>query len=117
MRNLDSLDAWRYAQETARSAYLLSMEPRLAKHFALIDQIRRAGVSIPANIAEGYALATKAQFIRCLRIALGSAAELNSHLMLLKSLSILPEPMVAESLAFVDREISIIVGLLRKLDR
>src|SRR5688572_25603978 len=73
MRKLQKLDAWRGAQELARSAYLLTMTPTLRKHFALIDQIRRAAPSVPANIAEGYALGSTPQFVRCLKIALGSA--------------------------------------------
>src|SRR5207249_12295822 len=48
-------------------------------HFGLSDQIRRASASIPANIAEGYAMGTTPQFIKFLRIALGSATELATH--------------------------------------
>jgi four helix bundle protein len=117
MRRRESLDAWRCAHETARAAYLLTMQSALSKHFALSDQIRRAAISIPANIAEGYALATTPQFVRCLRIGLGSAAELKSHLTLLNALNLAPAPDVAESLELCDREISMLIGLLRKLGR
>src|SRR5437867_6952024 len=64
----------------------------------LVDQIRRAAISIPANIAEGYALGSTAQFLRCLKISLGSATELFTHLSLLHALSILPDPEVAQCL-------------------
>jgi four helix bundle protein len=117
VRKLETLDAWRCAHETARAAYLLTMQPVLSKHFALSDQIRRAAISIPANITEGYALGTTPQFIRCLRIALGSAAELKSHLTLLDAFNIASAPHVARSLELCDREIAIIIGLLRKLAR
>jgi four helix bundle protein len=43
--------------------------------YALFDQLRRAAVSVEANIVEGYALGSTPQFKRHLRIALGSAAE------------------------------------------
>ncbi len=48
--------------------------------YGLTDQIRRAAVSIPANIAEGAARQTSGAFARHLDIALGSAAELDTHL-------------------------------------
>src|SRR6266576_5986207 len=66
MRQLQQLDAWRVAQELAETAYRLTMTSPLDR--------------IPANMAEGYALSTTEQFIRCLRISLGSAAELRTHL-------------------------------------
>ena len=91
MRKLQHLDAWRGAQQLARSAYLLTMAPTVGKHFGLIDQIRRAASSVPANIAEGYALGSTRQFVRCLKIALGSATELLTHLTLLQSLVSFPK--------------------------
>src|SRR2546426_8190290 len=53
VRKLERFDTWRTAQELACEAYLLTLNPQLSKHFALIDQIRRAALSVPANIAEG----------------------------------------------------------------
>src|SRR5438445_12001844 len=80
MKQLASLQAWICANELARSAYRLTREKPLSRHFGLSDQIRRAAVSVHANMVEGYALGTTIQFIRCLGIALGSAAELHCHL-------------------------------------
>src|SRR5438132_857986 len=88
MRQLEQLDAWRVAQELAETAYRLTMTSPLDRHFGLMDQIRRAAASIPANMAEGYALSTTEQFIRCLRISLGSAAELRTHLDLVRRLEL-----------------------------
>lgn len=93
------------------------MSPPLSKHFALSDQIRRAAISIPANIAEGYALGTTVQFIRCLRISLGSAAELRSHLDITKRMGLTDASHIDSAIALTIRVIAILVGLLRKLDR
>ena len=57
---------------------------------ALFDQIRRAVISIQANIVEGYALGTPLQFRRHLRIALGSAAEAESLIEVAEELGYLP---------------------------
>ena len=95
-------------------AYRLTLEPPLSRHFSLVDQIRRAAPSVPANVAEGYGLATKPQFVRCLRIALGSAMELRTHLEIVQDLelSAKPEP-VAEALRRCERLIGLTIGLIR----
>lgn len=49
------------------------------EHYALADQIKRAAVSIPSNIAEGASRNTNKEFIQFLYIALGSASELETH--------------------------------------
>jgi four helix bundle protein len=115
MRQLESLDAYVTAQELAADAYRLTMSPPLSKHFGLSDQIRRAAISVPANIAEGYALGTTVQFIRCLRISLGSAAELRSHLDITKRMGLTDASHIDSAIALSIRVISILVGLLRKL--
>ncbi len=115
MRQLESLDAWRTAQELAEAAYRLTMTSPLDRHFALIHQIRRAALSIPANMAEGYALSTTEQFIRCLRISLGSAAELRAHLDLVRRLKLAEGQATAQAIDLCTRAISLVVGLLRKL--
>ena len=115
VRRLDRLDAWKVAQELAHRAYLLTLDPKLAKHFALIDQIRRASLSIPANIAEGYSLGTTPQFVRGLKIALGSNTELYSHLTILEKLDLVPRSEVSAILGPCSRSIALIIGLIRKL--
>jgi len=117
MRRLESLDAWRGAQDVAYHGYLLTLEANLSKHFALIDQIRRASLSIPANIAEGYALGTTLQFVRCLKLALGSTVELKSHLTVLKRLPIHLDSDVSPVIALSDRVARMIIGLIRSLSR
>jgi four helix bundle protein len=115
MRRLERLDAWRTAQDLADRAYLLTLSPKLCTHFAMIDQIRQAALSVPANIAEGYALGTTPQFIRGLKIALGSNTELYSYLTVLQRLELLPADEVRTVLILCDPVVAIIKGLIRKL--
>ena len=115
MRKLDKLDAWHVAQDLAFRAYLLTLDARLSKHFALIDQIRRAALSVPANIAEGYSLGTTPQFIRGLKIALGSNTELFSHLSVLRRLELIAAEEVSAAIDLCSRSIAILIGLIRKL--
>jgi four helix bundle protein len=114
MRQLDSLDAYRVARGLSSRAYRLTTTGAFRRHLPLADQIRRAAISIPANIAEGYALGTRPQLVRHLRIALGSGAELRSHLRLLTDLKLVQRSEVEGCIGELDRLISLIVGLLKR---
>lgn len=111
-----SLAAWQQGRTLAREAYRLTLSGPLEQHRGLTDQIRRAACAIPANITEGYALGTKAQFIRCLRIALGSATELHTHLDLATGFHLITGDQAAEVMPLADRVIGLIIGLLRSLN-
>src|SRR5881296_2715694 len=50
VKQLNSLEAWTSAQELARAAYRLTLDRPLSRHFGLVDQIRRAAISVPANM-------------------------------------------------------------------
>jgi len=117
VRKLERLDTWRCAQELAYRAYLLTLSPQLSKHFGLIDQVRRAALSVPANIAEGYSLGTTPQFLRGLKTALGSNTELYSHLAVLARLDLVPTDDVRAVIDLCNRVIAMIIGLIRKLSQ
>jgi four helix bundle protein len=59
------------------------------ERYGLVDQLRRADVSVPANIAEGCGRGTDADFARFLQIAMGSASELEYELLLARDLGYL----------------------------
>ena len=60
--------------------YEFTRNERFKKDFGLVDQMRRAGVSISSNIAEGFERGSKKEFIQFLYRAKGSAGELRSQL-------------------------------------
>jgi four helix bundle protein len=81
-QNFRNLRVWQLGMELAEGVYRLSQQFPKAETYGLVSQIRRAVVSIPANIAEGHATASTKDFVRYLAIAQGSLAELETHLML-----------------------------------
>ena len=98
-------------------AYRLTLQPPLCRHFGLADQIRRAAVSVPANMVEGYALGTGKQFLRALRIALGSAAELETHLTIARDLELVTPAAGDPAIALCNRVIRLLIGLVRRIER
>lgn len=87
MRNFRELHVWIDARELAKEVYLITKNFPNSERFGLISQINRAVISIPSNIAEGSAKESNKDFIRFLQISLGSAFELESHLLLSSDLN------------------------------
>jgi four helix bundle protein len=85
--------------------------------FGLINQIRRAAVSVPANIAEGQGRRSPNEFIRFLNIATGSLHELETHLLIAQRLRFADEHTVTHLLALSAETTRIINGLIRKQRR
>jgi four helix bundle protein len=78
--NFEELDIWHKARELTRKIYDLSNKGLLGKDFALRDQIRRACISIMANVAEGFERSGTGEFLQFLAIAKGSTGEVRSLL-------------------------------------
>jgi len=81
--NFKELIVWQKARELAVSIYKLCESLPQAEKFGLSSQIQRAGVSIPSNIAEGYRRNNPKEYKQFLGVALGSAAEVETQLILL----------------------------------
>ena len=72
--------AWQKARRLTSNIYKVSNIGKFARDFGLKDQIRRAGVSVMSNIAEGFERGRPTEFHQFLSIAKGSCAELRSQL-------------------------------------
>src|SRR5438445_9864638 len=75
MYKYQSLEAWKRAHAAAVLVMRVTDEPHHPRTRSLFEQLRRAAISVEANIVEGYALTTPALYRRHLRIGMGSAAE------------------------------------------
>ena len=80
MRPHRRLDVWKEAMDLVVVVYEITGAFPKTETYALADQLRRAAVSIPSNIAEGAARQTKKEFIQFLHIARGSASEIDTQL-------------------------------------
>src|SRR6266849_5891848 len=83
------LRVWQQAMGLAKDCYVQTREFPAEERYGLTSQIRRAAVSVPANIAEGSARGTKRDFTSFLRIAQGSLRELETYLLLCVEIGLL----------------------------
>ncbi len=81
-RSYRELIVWQDAIKIAKAVYLLTGKFPKQETYALADQLRRASVSVPSNIAEGQARKSPGDFKRFLHISLGSLAEVDTQLIL-----------------------------------
>ena len=79
IEKFEDIEAWKEARKMVNRVYRVCSVNGFERDFSLADQMKRAAVSIMANIAEGYARNGNKEFIRFLFIAKSSAAELQSH--------------------------------------
>jgi four helix bundle protein len=91
VRHHEDLRVWHEGTELAKKVYRVSALLPATERFGLTTQMRRAAVSIPANIAEGAARGSSAEFSRFAAIALGSLAELHTHLVLASAFYGIPD--------------------------
>ena len=80
MRTHKDLDVWKAAVQLAGRVYAVTRSFPAGERFGLVNQMRRAAVSIASNIAEGAARQTKKEFIQFLCVAAGSASELDTQI-------------------------------------
>ena len=76
----EDIEAWQLGRELKRSVYQCSKVGEFARDFALKDQIRRAAISVTANIAEGFEREGNREFIQFLNTSKGSCGEVQDHL-------------------------------------
>ena len=109
------LKVWQLGMELTREVYLLVKELPEYELYGLSSQMRRAAVSIPANIAEGHARESTKEFLRYLSIARGSLAELETFLLLAENLEYCERSQTGRLLQECDEEGRMLRGLQRRL--
>jgi four helix bundle protein len=115
VQDFRNLEVWRKSHVLALNIYRATAAFPKAEQYGLTSQIRRASVSIAANIAEGCARFSDADFARFLSIALGSASELECLLLLAADLDLIgadPSGALVDNVTEVKR---MLAALARKL--
>lgn len=103
MRDYTKYDIWKEAINISVEVYKLTSSFPTEEKFGLISQLRRSAVSIASNFAEGCSRTSEKDFSRFLEIALGSAFELKTQLIISNKIELLSEEMLTDSLTKIDK--------------
>ena len=108
----ERLEAWKFSMELAKAVYQMTAEFPIEERYGLSQQMRRAAVSIPSNLAEGAGRNGEKEYLHFIGISRGSLAELETQMQLAVMLGFTTEDHAAFDLA--DRAGKLLTGLHKK---
>jgi len=116
MKTHKDLDVWKTGIDFVTNIYRVTSNFPKEELYGITSQIRRASISIPSNIAEGAAPNHSKEFKQFLYIALSSAAELNTHLIISGNLNFLNAGEAKNLISELDTISRMLQGLIKSLD-
>ena len=117
-RQYKSLDVYIVARQLVLSVYKLLQIFPSEERYALCDQLRRAVISVPSNVAEGLGRGSEKEQVRFLEIAYGSLMEVETQLEIALDLKYISEEELNSTMELIDREARLLSGLrARRISR
>jgi four helix bundle protein len=119
MKDFRKLRVWEKAHKLTLDIYQATSIFPKEEIYGLTSQIRRASVSIPANIAEGCGRDSEGELLRYLRIAMGSSSELEYELLLASDLGYIPSEkfeMIQANLVAVRKMLNALIQRIKTSD-
>ena len=119
IEKFEDIEAWKLARRATKLGYEVSLTERLCRDFALVNQIRRASISILSNIAEGFEREGNKEFLQFLSIAKGSCGEVRAQLYIAFDQNYIDEATfssISETLKETSRTISGLMKYLKGAD-
>ena len=117
MKDFKELVVWQRSMQLSAKIYELTKLLPKEETYGLISQLRRAAVSVPSNIAEGYGRETTTEYIRFLRIARGSLYEIDTQLCLCITLQYFTQEESAPCVEIIDEVGKMLNTMLRRLNK
>jgi four helix bundle protein len=117
MTNYKTLEAWKKSMQLVKNIYVLTGSFPNEEKFGLTSQLKRAAVSVPANIAEGTGRQYKKDTIQFLHIARGSLYEIETLLNIALMVEIINESQFTLISPLIDETQKILNGFINHLER
>jgi len=116
LKSFKDLKVWQKSYQLCLEMYKVTGSFPADEKFGLTSQMRRAAVSIPSNIAEGYGRKTIPDYVRCLYIAYGSTCELETQTLLSRDLEYLNEKIKVSLLEKINEVERMLMALIKSLE-
>ena len=116
IRSFEDLEVWQLSVESVEMVYRLSQRFPDSERFGLTAQVRRAAVSVPSNIAEGFGRGSRQDYARFLRMARGSLYEVETQLIIAKRLGFTDEDSHQSIRAKLAETGRVRAGLIRSIE-
>ena len=117
MRNFKALKIWQKGFDIAVNSYKLVDTFPKTERYSLSQQITRAAVSIPSNVAEGSSRTSEKDYNRFLEFSLGSSFELETQYLIAKAVNFGDEKLITEGLQMLDEEQKMLMSFMNKLNK
>lgn len=120
MKNFKELIIWQKGIQLVKQIYQITKQLPAEEKFGIISQMTRAAVSIPANISEGSSRNSEKDYARFLQLALGSAFELQTYLVISIEMNWVTEKDIMEVGKLLEEEIKMLhkfISTLNKTDK
>lgn len=114
MRTHKELVVWQKSMEMVKCLYLVTLAFPKEEIYGITSQMRRAAVSIPSNIAEGFGRGYDKELIHFLYMALGSASELETQLLICKDIAYISDAQYQELDSMNSEVIKMLTALINK---
>ncbi|HEV7646366.1 MAG TPA: four helix bundle protein [Pyrinomonadaceae bacterium] len=115
IKSYQDLIVWQKAMDLVVICYLIASSFPRDELFGLTSQLKRAAVSVPANIAEGHGRATRGEYVHFLGIAQGSLRETETHLLIAKRLGFTDPEQLQNALLHIEQVSKMLSSLISKL--
>lgn len=117
IRSYRDLLVWQRAMDLVTSVYELTSKFPDQEKFGLVSQLRRAAVSIPSNVAEGYGRGRPQEYLRFLKISRGSLCEVETQLLLSQRLGYVNQQKGGSLQEQIDAVAKVLSGLIGSMER
>ena len=117
IRSYEDLRVWQAGIALAERAYLVTKTFPDSERFGLTTQLRRAAVSVPSNIAEGYGRGTRLDYLRFLRIARGSLFEIQTQILIAHRVGLISSVVLEETRLETDALRRQLIALIASVER
>lgn len=109
------VSAWKLSMSLVAKIYEATSKLPVDEKFGLVSQMRRAAVSIPSNIAEGYRRGHRKEYLQFLNIAFGSAAELETQIEICRVLPISKDIDMADAENLLEQTSKLLNVMIKRL--